>query len=146
MIRVGEKILQAQGAKRPLLFGSAFTFIGLLLLSLTFLPDIWYIISSVVGYLLFGTGLGMYATPSTDTAVAEAPDEKVGVASGVYKMASSLGNAFGVAMSSTIYGLFASAMNLQWGGAAGVLFNAGIAVLAFFMILLLVPKRTNMTP
>ena len=52
MIRVGEKILQAQGAKRPLLFGSAFTFIGLLLLSLTFLPDIWYIISSVVGYLL----------------------------------------------------------------------------------------------
>jgi len=61
-------------------------------------------------------------------------------------MASSLGNAFGVAMSSTIYGLFASAMNLQWGGAAGVLFNAGIAVLAFFMILLLVPKRTNMTP
>ena len=57
--------------------------------------------------------------------VAEAPDDKVGVASGLYKMASSLGNAFGVAMSSTIYGFGASFMNLQLGG--GVLFNAGIA-------------------
>ena len=55
----------------------------------------WYIVSSIVGYLLFGTGLGLYATPSTDTAVASAPDDKSGVASGVYKMASSLGNAFG---------------------------------------------------
>ena len=32
----------------------------------------------------------MYATPSTDTAVDQAPDDKVGVASGLYKMASSL--------------------------------------------------------
>ena len=76
MIRVGEKILQALGPKRPLLMGSGFTVIGLILLSLTFLPDAWYIAASVVGYLLFGTGLGIYATPSTDTAVAQAPDEK----------------------------------------------------------------------
>ena len=56
----------------------------------------------------------MYATPSTDTAVAEAPDEKVGVASGVYKMASSLGMPLVLLCPATIYGLFASAMNLQW--------------------------------
>ena len=67
----------------------------------------FYIISSIIGYLLFGIGLGMYATPSTDTAVDQAPDDKVGVASGLYKMASSLGNAFGVALSSTIYGVCA---------------------------------------
>ena len=84
---------------KPLLVGSGFAFLGLLLLSLTFLPNVAYIISSIIGYLLFGIGLGTYATPSTDTAVAEAPDDKVGVASGLYKMASSLGNAFGVAMS-----------------------------------------------
>lgn len=146
MIRVGEKVLQSVGAKKPLLLGSLFAFLGLLLLSLTFLPNFWYIVSSIIGYLLFGIGLGLYATPSTDTAVKEAPDEKVGVASGLYKMASSLGNAFGVAMSGTIYSLFASMMNLQLGGAAGVLFNAGIAITAFFIILFLVPKRTNMTP
>ncbi|MCJ1655633.1 MFS transporter [Staphylococcus sp. NRL 16/872] len=143
MIRVGEKLLQKQGARKPLLTGSAFTFVGLLLLSLTFLPNIAYIISSIIGYLLFGIGLGTYATPSTDTAVAEAPDDKVGVASGVYKMASSLGNAFGVAMSSTIYGFCASQMNLQLGGASGVIFNAGIALIAFLVILFLVPKKVG---
>ena len=70
------RVKQALGPKRPLLMGSGFTVIGLILLSLTFLPDAWYIAASVVGYLLFGTGLGIYATPSTDTAVAQAPDEK----------------------------------------------------------------------
>ncbi|MCQ9278266.1 MFS transporter [Staphylococcus borealis] len=143
MIRVGEKLLQKLGAKKPLLVGSGFSFLGLLLLSLTFLPDIAYIISSIIGYLLFGIGLGTYATPSTDTAVAEAPDDNVGVASGLYKMASSLGNAFGVAMSSTIFGFGASFMNLQLGGAAGVLFNAGIALTAFIVILILVPKKLS---
>lgn len=130
MIRVGEKILQALGPKRPLLMGSGFTVIGLILLSLTFLPDAWYIAASVVGYLLFGTGLGIYATPSTDTAVAQAPDEKVGVASGVYKMASSLGNAFGVAISSTVYSVLAAQLNLSLGGFMGVIFNAIVALLA----------------
>ncbi|ATH61858.1 MFS transporter, DHA2 family, multidrug resistance protein [Staphylococcus pasteuri] len=145
MIRVGEKILQALGPKRPLLMGSGITAIGLVLLSLTFLPEPWYITSSVIGYLLFGTGLGIYATPSTDTAVAQAPDDKVGVASGVYKMASSLGNAFGVAISGTIYGTFASQMNMALGGFMGVVLNAVIALIAFFAILLLVPKKqTNL--
>ncbi len=145
MIRVGEKILQALGPKRPLLMGSGITAIGLVLLSLTFLPEPWYITSSVIGYLLFGAGLGIYATPSTDTAVAQAPDDKVGVASGVYKMASSLGNAFGVAISGTIYGSFASQMNMALGGFMGVVLNAVIALIAFFAILLLVPKKqTNL--
>lgn len=143
MIRVGEKILQALGPKRPLLMGSGITALGLVLLSLTFIPEPWYITSSVIGYLLFGTGLGIYATPSTDTAVAQAPDEKVGVASGVYKMASSLGNAFGVAISGTIYGIFASQMNMELGGFMGVILNAVIAIIAFFAILLLVPKKAR---
>lgn len=143
MIRVGEMILQSLGPKRPLLLGSALTVIGLILLSLTFLPNAWYIASSVVGYLLFGTGLGIYATPSTDTAVAQAPDDKVGVASGVYKMASSLGNAFGVAISSTVYSVLAAQLNLTLGGFTGVMFNALIALLAFLSILFLIPKKQS---
>ena len=143
MIRIGEKLLQKLGAKKPLLIGSAFTFFGLILLSLTFLPNSAYIISSIIGYLLFGIGLGTYATPSTDTAVDEAPDDKVGVASGLYKMASSLGNAFGVALSSTIYGVCAAKMNLQLGGLTGVLFNATVVLIAFITILILVPKRVK---
>ena len=143
MIRVGEMILQSLGPKRPLLLGSALTVIGLILLSLTFLPNAWYIASSVIGYLLFGTGLGVYATPSTDTAVAQAPDDKVGVASGVYKMASSLGNAFGVAISSTVYSVLAAQLNLTLGGFTGVMFNALIALLAFLSILFLIPKKQS---
>ena len=85
----------------------------------------------------------MYATPSTDTAVDQAPDDKVGVASGLYKMASSLGNAFGVALSSTIYGVCAAKMNLQLGGLTGVLFNAAVALIAFIAILILVPKKVK---
>ena len=61
MIRVGEKLLQNLVLK-PLLVGSGFAFLGLLLLSLTFLPNVAYIISSIIGYLLFGIGLGTYAT------------------------------------------------------------------------------------
>lgn len=145
MIRVGEKILTQFGPKRPLLLGSGFTVIGLILLSLTFLPEMWYIVSSIVGYLLFGTGLGLYATPSTDTAVASAPDDKSGVASGVYKMASSLGNAFGVAVSGTIYTVLAANLNLHLGGFSGMMFNVMLAVIAFLVILFLVPKnQTNL--
>ncbi len=146
MIRVGEKILSQHGPKRPLLLGSGFTVIGLILLSLTFLPEVWYIISSIVGYLLFGTGLGLYATPSTDTAVASAPDDKSGVASGVYKMASSLGNAFRVvAVSGTVYTVLAANLNLNLGGFTGMMFNALLAIVAFLVILLLVPKnQTNL--
>ncbi len=139
-----KRFLSQHGPKRPLL-GSGFTVIGLILLSLTFLPEVWYIISSIVGYLLFGTGLGLYATPSTNTAVASAPDDKSGVASGVYKMASSLGNAFGVAVSGTVYTVLAANLNLNLGGFTGMMFNALLAIVAFLVILLLVPKnQTNL--
>ncbi|SUM34809.1 major facilitator superfamily permease [Staphylococcus gallinarum] len=95
MIRVGEKILQSVGPKRPMLIGAALNALGIVMISLTFLPTVPYVIMCVLGYLVYGVGLGLYATPSTDTAVSTAPEDKVGVASGVYKMASSLGNSFG---------------------------------------------------
>src|SRR5699024_2888144 len=104
--------------------------IGIILISLTFLPTTVYVVSCVLGYLIYGIGLGMYATPSTDTAVTTALEDKVGVASGVYKMASSLGNSFGVDISGTIlcmvYGLW---------------FNATLAIIAFIAVWLIVPKR-----
>lgn len=103
MIRVGEKIMQRVGARNPMIWGTIITLIGVSIMALTFLPDFLYTIVVFVGFILFGLGLGMYATPSTDTAVAAAPDHKVGEASGIYKMASSLGNAFGVAISAAVF-------------------------------------------
>ena len=96
MIRVGEKILQRTGARLPMMVGSILAAIGIGLMALTFLPDTAYIIVVFIGFILFGVGLGMYATPSTDTAVSSAPEDKVGSASGIYKMASSLGSSFGL--------------------------------------------------
>src|SRR5690606_22726246 len=98
MIRVGEKILQRVGAKKPMIWGGIITTVGVALMGLTFLPDLAYTIAVFVGFALFGLGLGIYATPSTDTSVSNAPSDKVGEAAGVYKMASSLGSAFGVAI------------------------------------------------
>ncbi|PTK39982.1 MFS transporter, partial [Staphylococcus nepalensis] len=135
MIRVGEKIMQKLGAKRPMLYGSLLNAAGMLLIALTFLPTGIYVVSSVIGYLLFGLGLGMYATPSTDTAVTSAPDNKVGTASGIYKMASSLGNAFGIAISGTIYAVVSESVNLQVGAMAGIGFNILLCLIAFVTVL-----------
>lgn len=98
MIRVGEKVLQKVGAKKPMLLGTLFNMVGIMLISLTFLPSVIYVVVCIIGYLLYGLGLGFYATPSTDMAISNSPEDKVGVASGIYKMASSLGGAFGIAL------------------------------------------------
>lgn len=83
----------------------------------------------------------MYATPSTDTAVTTAPEDKVGVASGVYKMASSLGNSFGVAISGTIFTIMSARDNIHVGAMYGLWFNAALAIIAFVFVWLLVPKK-----
>lgn len=141
MIRVGEKVLQAIGPKKPMLIGAGLNAIGIILISLTFLPTTVYVVSCVLGYLIYGIGLGMYATPSTDTAVTTAPEDKVGVASGVYKMASSLGNSFGVAISGTIFSMMTAKQNIHVGAMYGLWFNATLAIIAFIAVWLLVPKR-----
>ncbi|WP_397260474.1 hypothetical protein [Peribacillus simplex] len=61
------------------------------------------IIDNIVVQIRFALfGLGIYATPSTDTSVSNAPAEKEGEAVGVHKMASSLGSAFVVEISAAV--------------------------------------------
>ncbi|MDG0843716.1 MFS transporter [Staphylococcus equorum] len=140
MIRVGEKILQKVGAKKPMLLGTFFNMIGIILISLTFLPSTIYVVVCIMGYLLYGLGLGFYATPSTDMAISNSPEDKVGVASGIYKMASSLGGAFGIALSGALYGIVASASNVQMGALIGLLLNVLMALLSLIIILITVPS------
>lgn len=145
MIRVGEKILQKVGAKKPMIWGSIITTIGVALMGLTFLPGVGYIISEFIGFTLFGLGLGFYATPSTDTSVSNAPADKVGQAAGVYKMASSLGGAFGVAISAATYGAIAASGNLESAGAIGMAVNVIFGIIAILSIIFLVPKDAGKT-
>ena len=74
-----------------------------------------YTVLVIVAFSLFGLGLGFYATPSTDAAPSALPEEKAGSGSGIYKMASSLGASFGVAISATIFTAFAAdGTSVQW--------------------------------
>ena len=156
-IRVGEKLLQKMGARKPMLMGCAITGAGILLTTFTFLLAGQYMIVAFVGFTLFGVGLGFYATPSTDAALSNVPNDKAGAASGIYKMASSLGAAFGVAISAALFtslgGLsnsFATLSDLFMGrtdnvgirfaAAVALLFNVLMVVIAIIAIAMTVPK------
>ncbi|RHW35012.1 MFS transporter [Lysinibacillus yapensis] len=140
MIRVGEKILQKVGAKSPMVWGGIITTIGVAMMGLTFLPGFAYTVVVFVGFALFGLGLGLYATPSTDTSVSNAPSDKVGEAAGVYKMASSLGSAFGVAISATAYGAVAAGGNLEAAATVGIIVNVIFGILSIISVMILVPR------
>ncbi len=102
-IRVGEKLLQRFGARKPMIWGCLITGFSIVLLSPAHLLLADYKILAVIGYTLFGVGLAFYATPSTDAALSSLPAAQTGSGAGIYKMASSLGAAFGVAISAAIF-------------------------------------------
>lgn len=143
MIRVGEKILQKHGAKKPMLLGTAITGIGISMMSFTFLSDTYYIIMVFIGYILFGLGLGFYATPSTDTAVSSSPLDKVGIASGIYKMASALGNAFGFAISGSIFAVIFFYYGGNVAATVGFAINVLFCFLSLCAIALMVPANAG---
>ncbi|MCM3568547.1 MFS transporter [Neobacillus mesonae] len=143
MIRVGEKILQKAGAKSPMIWGTVITTVGVALMGLTFLPGVAYTVVVFIGFALFGLGLGIYATPSTDTSVSNAPSDKVGSAAGVYKMASSLGGAFGVAISAAVYGAIAVVGSKEMAATSGIIVNVIFGVLALISIMAMVPKNAG---
>ena len=124
-----------------MLIGTMSTTIGIFLMSITFFPVPMYIVSCIFGYLLFGLGLGLFATPSTDTAISNSPEEKVGVASGIYKMASSIGGAFGVAISGAIYSIFSTLFDPKLGAMIGLWFNTMMAFTAYFIVWLTLPHQ-----
>ena len=102
-IRVGEKLLQRFGPRKPMIWGSLIVGAAVALLMPTNLMLGTYKILAAAGFTLFGLGLAFYATPSTDAALSALPDNQAGSGSGIYKMASSLGASFGVAISATIF-------------------------------------------
>ena len=157
-IRVGEKLLQRFGARKPMVWGCLITGVSILLLSPTNLLLKDYRVLAIIGYTLYGVGLAFYATPSTDAALSSLPTGQAGAGSGIYKMASSLGAAFGVAISATIFtSLSAGTDSTRWmegvitfygrhdnlavRGAAmiALMFNVFMVALATLSIMLTIP-------
>jgi MFS transporter, DHA2 family, multidrug resistance protein len=102
-IRVGEKLLQRFGPRKPMIWASLIVIVACLLLMATHLLIGQYVILAIIAYCLFGLGLAFYATPSTDAALANLPAAQAGSGAGIYKMASSLGGAIGVAISLALF-------------------------------------------
>lgn len=114
-IRMGERLLRRYGPRKPMLWGAIIVCLAIILL----MPTHWmigpYKTVIVIAFALFGLGLAFYATPSTDAALSALPDNQTGSGSGIYKMASSLGASFGVAISATVLTAFsADASSIQW--------------------------------
>lgn len=159
-IRVGEKLLQRFGSRKPMLWGTLVTGLSIMLLLPTNLMLEQYRIIAVIAYILFGIGLALYATPSTDAALSNLPAEQVGAGAGIYKMASSLGAAFGVAISAAIFTtLRGDSSSISWlnnvvpfvgrqdniaireAATVALLFNLLMVIMALISIALTIPKK-----
>ncbi|MGE5385344.1 MAG: MFS transporter [Betaproteobacteria bacterium] len=158
-IRVGEKLLQRFGARKPMIWGCLITGLSILLLSPANVMLADYNVLAVIGYTLFGVGLAFYATPSTDAALSALPAAQAGSGAGIYKMASSLGAAFGVAISAAIFtALSANPQSIVWlegvitfvgrqdnlalreAAIIALMFNVFMVLVAILSIMLTVPK------
>lgn len=157
-IRVGEKLLQRFGPRKPMMWGCLIVLVSILLLMATHTLQWQYAILAVVAYSLFGLGLAFYATPSTDAALTNLPGDQAGAGSGIYKMASSLGAAFGVAASAAIFTALSETglevvgavieftgrqdnLAVREAGMVGLAFNALMAIAALISVTIFIPKQ-----
>src|SRR5690625_2219721 len=156
-IRVGEKLLQRFGPRKPMIWGSLIVGAAILCLMPTHMLLDTYKIFAIIGYCLFGLGLAFYATPSTDAALSNLPEDQAGSGSGIYKMASSLGSAIGAAVSLAVFTSMAAGgstiigsvvemhgrtdnVTLRQAGMFALAVNLVFALLAIISITMTVPK------
>lgn len=149
------------GPRKPMLLGCWITGTGILLTTFTFLLVAQYLVVVTIAFTLFGIGLGLYATPSTDAALSNVPQESAGSASGIYKMASSLGAALGVAISAAIFASLSQTegfrpfaeiamgrsenATVRFAAAMALAFNVLMVAVAIVAIMATVPERTAST-
>lgn len=153
---MGEKLLQLWGPRKPMIMGCCITACGIFINSFSFLYTWQYMIATVIGFALFGIGLGFYATPSTDAALSNVPQDQAGAAAGIYKMASTLGSAFGIALSATIFTALSTMVDVpfadlfvgrvdnipvRFAAMIALWFNVCMTLIAITSIIVTVPKN-----
>ncbi len=142
VVRLGEKSIKRFGAKRAMVIGPIFTALGILLFSFTFFDKPLYIIVALIGAVCFGGGTGLFATPALSTAVSTTPAEKVGVASGIFKMGSTLGGAFGIAIMTSIYtAVIQSGHSMEVAASIGFIVGTCLVVCGVLASALIIPTR-----
>ncbi|MBH1960679.1 MAG: MFS transporter [Flavobacteriia bacterium] len=102
-IRTGERLMRKIGARKPMVWGSLIVALATVLLMQTYVLVGTYKFLALVAFTLFGTGLAFFATPATTAALSNLPTEQSGAGAGIFKMASSLGAGFGIAIAAGIF-------------------------------------------
>lgn len=142
VIRLGEKSIKRFGAKRAMIIGPIFTGLGVLMFSLTFFDTTLYVVVALIGAICFGGGTGLFATPALSTAVSTTPPEKVGVASGIFKMGSTLGGAFGIAIMTSIFtGIIQSGHSIHIAAGVGFIMGTCLVLCGVLASALVIPTR-----
>lgn len=159
-IRMGEKLLRKYGPRKPMLWGCISLLLGILLMTPTNIMADQYMVLMSIGYAFFGLGLAFYATPATDVALSNLPESQVAAGSGIYKMASSLGSGFGLAISTAIYsGIVINGraftaldsifigrqdnIDIRNGAMIAIIYNALMIFIAILVVLMTIPKTTE---
>lgn len=143
MIRLGEKATLRFGGKLMLIIGPLFPVIGITIISMTSLQPSQYIIAVVIGFVICAIGNGLVATPGLTIAIFSMPNEKVGLATGLYKMSGTLGGAFGIALSTTVFSMLQ--LNYAPSVAATVTFIVSIVLmmLGSLSAYMIIPKTVK---
>ncbi|HFV7860331.1 TPA: MFS transporter [Staphylococcus aureus] len=143
MIRLGEKATLRFGGKLMLIIGPLFPVIGITIISMTSLQPSKYIIAVVIGFVICAIGNGLVATPGLTIAIFSMPNEKVGLATGLYKMSGTLGGAFGIALSTTVFSMLQ--LNYAPSVAATVTFIVSIVlmILGSLSAYMIIPKTVK---
>ncbi|HDJ7691339.1 TPA: MFS transporter [Staphylococcus aureus] len=143
MIRLGEKATLRFGGKLMLIIGPLFPVIGITIISMTSLQPSQYIIAIVIGFVICAIGNGLVATPGLTIAIFSMPNEKVGLATGLYKMSGTLGGAFGIALSTTVFSMLQ--LNYAPSVAATVTFIVSIVlmILGSLSAYMIIPKTVK---
>src|SRR5699024_1218685 len=101
-----------------------------------------YVVVALIGAICFGGGTGLFATPALSTAVSTTPPEKVGVASGIFKMGSTLGGAFGIAIMTSIFtGIIQSGHSIHIAAGVGFIMGTCLVLCGVLASALVIPTR-----
>ncbi|HHB5497686.1 TPA: MFS transporter [Staphylococcus aureus] len=143
MIRLGEKATLRFGGKLMLIIGPLFPVIGITIISMTQLLASQYVIAVIIGFVICAIGNGLVATPGLTIAIFSMPNEKVGLATGLYKMSGTLGGAFGIALSTTVFSMLL--LNYAPSVAATVTFIVSIVlmILGSLSAYMIIPKTVK---
>lgn len=138
-IRVGEKAMQRHGSRAVIIVAAALVAAAIAVMMFTDVSQGTYVALSLLGFSLFGIGLGLFATPVTDTALSTLPENRAGAGAGVFKMSSSLGAALGIAVSTSVFTALADTSGAQSAGVSALAVNLVFALLALAATLFIVP-------